>query len=232
MKIKEEKVKELIKTIDAGLCYGLGKPRAGEMCVMHAISVIIEGREYDDAPECVNDDISDFDIALNDQPWSSNKARAKGMKREAVAKLGSTEINGDKWLRDVMSAALVDINAIPIKLKTYLKTSKYLPKPLELYIKHLIDEFEYEKVVPLGKNWSKVIDDIISNFVLLECGQLEDFFDDIQDTGNGRSVVDFLLDLYPKTKTKDKAYKWLSNIAADVCVKHKTEGSKFLYLLD
>lgn len=31
--------------------------------------------------------------------------------------------------------------------------------------------------------------------------------------------------------TTDAKLCWLSNLAADICVKHKTEGSKFLHLL-
>jgi hypothetical protein len=40
-----------------------------------------------------------FKIALNDSVWSSSKARAKGMRRVAVAQLGSVDIDETKFAR-------------------------------------------------------------------------------------------------------------------------------------
>jgi hypothetical protein len=90
--ITEEFVKKLIGILDAGLVCGVGRPKPGEMCVMAAINYAMDA-PHGDYPSCVGRSVRAFDIRLNDSGWSSPAARAAGMKREAIAKLGSNEIN-------------------------------------------------------------------------------------------------------------------------------------------
>ena len=86
--IDEPLVKRLIETVDAGLCHGVGAPRPGEMCVEAAVCFAM-GLPHGDEPTCVDGAVRAFKIALNDSSWSSNAARAKGLRRIAVAQLGS-----------------------------------------------------------------------------------------------------------------------------------------------
>lgn len=53
--------------------------------------------EYDDDPTCVNDNVRSISIRLNDsKKWTSAKCRGEGMKRLAIAQLGSKEIDSEK----------------------------------------------------------------------------------------------------------------------------------------
>lgn len=89
---------EILRVVDKGLCSGVGKGRPGEMCVEAAICYVLEGDGGDDDPECVDENIRDFKINLNDEKgWSSNKARARGMRRAAIAQLGSAGVRCGKF---------------------------------------------------------------------------------------------------------------------------------------
>lgn len=226
-KITEGKVKELIEVISKGLVGGVGEPYPGEMCVMHAISVVMEGVEYEDNPTCVHDTIVAFDIALNDQPWSSTKARANGMLKEAVAKLGSTHVNGDKWIQDVFIAATSK------HLTSFLKeqsntASKYMSLVERVFCKYVIDQLETGKLQLFTNTWYQIKNDI--NDYGLSCLE-EDIFAGTDVGDEPEYVVENIFHITGKKKNNTNL-RWLANIAADVCIKHKTKGSKFLYLLD
>ncbi len=107
-KITEEQARKVLSTIDAGLCSGLGKPEPGSMCVMAAINYAM-GHEHGDNPTCVHPIVRSFDIRLNDFYWSSDQVRAKGMRREAIAKLGSTHIDGMQFAKLVAFGSMTRI---------------------------------------------------------------------------------------------------------------------------
>lgn len=92
MKITEEHARKVKNVVAKGLCRGLGKPKPGKMCVEAAVCYAM-GEEHNDQPECVHPDVAEEKIVLNDQNWSSKKARAKGLKRVAIAQLGSSSIH-------------------------------------------------------------------------------------------------------------------------------------------
>jgi len=106
--ITETVARKVLTTIDAGLCSGVGVPEPGRMCVMAAINYAF-GNEHGDRPDCVHPVVRDFDIRLNDSGWSSNEARAKGMRREAIAKLGSTKIDGMQFAKLVAFGSMTRV---------------------------------------------------------------------------------------------------------------------------
>ena len=91
--ITEPLVRKLLATVDAGLTNGLGEPIPGKMCVEAAISYAL-GEPHGDGPSCVEPCVRAGKIALNDSRWSSNEARAKGMRAVAIAQLGSRGVVG------------------------------------------------------------------------------------------------------------------------------------------
>lgn len=99
----------VLDIVDQGLCSGMGKPIPGQMCVEAAVCYAM-GMEHDDEPTCVDEDVRDAKIALNDMKWPSREERAKGMRRIAVAQLGSDEING---FREFLQEAVINNIAIP-----------------------------------------------------------------------------------------------------------------------
>lgn len=103
--INKTAIKKLLKTVDAGLCCGLGDPVPGEMCVEAAVCYAL-GLPHGDAPECVGWAVRYRVIRINDGDWSSNEARAAGMRRLAVAQLGSDQLDQNRF------AELVALKAI------------------------------------------------------------------------------------------------------------------------
>ena len=72
MKITKNIAKKVLSIVDQGLSNGVGKPNG-------------------DNPSCVSPVLRSFKIALNDKGWSSNAARAKGLRRIAIAQLGTRD---------------------------------------------------------------------------------------------------------------------------------------------
>jgi hypothetical protein len=78
----------VLKVVDAGLVKGLGEPVPGKMCVEAAICFALN-LPHGDQPRCVAAFIRSYKIKINDARWSSNAARTSGMRRAAIAQLGS-----------------------------------------------------------------------------------------------------------------------------------------------
>lgn len=94
--VSKQLAERVLDVVDKGLCSGAGQPIPGRMCVEAAVCYAM-GQQHSDEPSCVHGNVRAAKIALNDQPWSSRKARAKGMRRLAVAQLGSNGINGNQF---------------------------------------------------------------------------------------------------------------------------------------
>ena len=80
--------RKVLTVVDAGLSNGLGVPSEGQMCIEAAVCFAL-GLPHSDNPECVAPALLRLVISLNDRGWSSKAARAKGMRRLALAQLGS-----------------------------------------------------------------------------------------------------------------------------------------------
>jgi hypothetical protein len=80
--------RKVLQTVDAGLVRGMGKPVPGEMCVEAAVCYAM-GLPHGDEPSCVAPALRRLKIRLNDSNWSSDVARSRGMRRLALAQLGS-----------------------------------------------------------------------------------------------------------------------------------------------
>ena len=83
-----ETAEKIIELLGHGLTSGKGSPKPGQMCVEAAVCYAM-GLPHSDEPVCVSPAIRAFKIKLNDSAWSSNRARAEGMKRLAIAQLNS-----------------------------------------------------------------------------------------------------------------------------------------------
>jgi hypothetical protein len=80
--------RRVLQVVDFGLVSGLGVAQPGKFCVEAAICYAL-GYEHGDQPKCVANCIRSYKIAINDAKWSSNAARTTGMRRAAIAQLGS-----------------------------------------------------------------------------------------------------------------------------------------------
>jgi regulator of protease activity HflC (stomatin/prohibitin superfamily) len=79
---------KVLEVVDHGLTSGLGIAEPGKFCVEAAVCYAL-GLPHSDKPTCVSPVLRSLKIALNDKAWSSPQARAKGLRRLAVAQLGS-----------------------------------------------------------------------------------------------------------------------------------------------
>lgn len=88
-RITEKFAAKVLFVVDKGLVSGIGQPVPGKMCVEAAVAYAA-GEDHNDRPQCVDDDLASMKIDMNDSfPWSSDKARAAGLRRIAIAQLGS-----------------------------------------------------------------------------------------------------------------------------------------------
>jgi hypothetical protein len=95
IEINEAVIHKLLSTIDAGLVTGRGKPVPGEMCVEAAVCYAL-GLPHGDEPQCVSPALRSLNISLNDKNWASFLGRAAGLRRLAVAQLGTRGAFDDK----------------------------------------------------------------------------------------------------------------------------------------
>lgn len=101
MKITKDIIEKVLNIITGGLENGAGN-NLNTFCVQQAVSKACNHIEYNDHPIfCVDDQVVSFGIRMNDRGWSSRKARADGMRRFAVAELGSNKVNGNEFMAKV-----------------------------------------------------------------------------------------------------------------------------------
>ena len=101
-------------TVDKGLVHGVGRPVPGQMCVEAAVCYAL-GLPHSDDPPCVSRAVRALKIQLNDSSWSSDAARAKGLRRLALAQLGSEVIDDADFNRRVLDVVIRRF--VPIALR-------------------------------------------------------------------------------------------------------------------
>ena len=121
MELTEEIARKVLTTVDAGLVHGMGKPVAGKMCVEAAVCFAL-GLPHGDNPPCVGSAVRAFKIRLNDSNWSSNEARAKGMRRIAIAQLGSDQID-QKEFANLLAVEVIK-QIVPIAMRAAASVCK------------------------------------------------------------------------------------------------------------
>jgi hypothetical protein len=109
---------KILDLLSHGLCHGLGEQVPGKMCVEAAVCCAM-GLPHSDDPPCVAPAVRSFKITLNDSQWSSNEARARGLRRLAIAQLGSESIDQALFVKEVALAAVRKI--VPIALRAAAK---------------------------------------------------------------------------------------------------------------
>lgn len=115
IKIDESIAKKVLDTVDAGLSNGLGTPVPGQMCVEAAVCYAL-GLEHGDDPKCVSPSLRSLKIRLNDSAWSSNEARAKGLRRLALAQLGSLDTLDERLFVENVIKLVIGVY-VPIALR-------------------------------------------------------------------------------------------------------------------
>jgi hypothetical protein len=115
--------------VAAGLVSGVGTPGPGTGCVEAAVCYAL-GLPHGDDPGCVAPSLRRLKIRLNDSRWSSNQARAEGLKRLALVQLGSLGVVDDAAFR----RRVIDMTirkAVPIGLRAAAKVNPKHAQTLE-----------------------------------------------------------------------------------------------------
>ena len=89
---------KVLSVVDKGLSSGTGNRKPGEMSVEAAVCYAL-GLPHGDDPGCVAPALRTLKIRLNDSNWSSEAARARGLRRLAIAQLGSKDHLDEKEFR-------------------------------------------------------------------------------------------------------------------------------------
>jgi hypothetical protein len=129
MLITREVAEKVRDTVDAGLVRGMGRAEPGHMCVEAAVCYAL-GLPHGDDPACVSPALRRLKIGLNDRAWSSNEARAKGLRRLAVAQLGSAGVLDEReFVRRVIDMTIR--KAVPIGLRAAAQRNRKHADALE-----------------------------------------------------------------------------------------------------
>lgn len=126
--ITEALARKVLETVNAGLVNGLGKPVPGQMCVEAAVCYAM-GLPHSDKPSCVGSAVRAFKIRLNDARWSSNQARTDGMRKLAIAQLGSEAIDRRAFSKIISEQCIRQI--VPIALRAAAKLNPKFADELE-----------------------------------------------------------------------------------------------------
>jgi len=127
--ITREMAERCVEVMSHGLVSGIGVPEPGKMCVEAAISFAL-GLPHGDDPKCVTQSLRRLKIRLNDSAWSSNQARAEGLRRLALAQLGSAGVLDEKeFIRRVVEMTIR--KAVPVGLRAVASRNPTHAKDLE-----------------------------------------------------------------------------------------------------
>ena len=88
VEVDEGIARRVLDVVDAGLVRGVGEPIPGQMCAAAAVCYAL-GLPHGDEPSCISPAVRSLMIRVNDGRWSSPEARARGLRRLAIAALGS-----------------------------------------------------------------------------------------------------------------------------------------------
>lgn len=234
MEITKELAEKVLHVVDHGLVAGLGQPIPGQMCVEAAVCYAM-GLPHSDKPTCVDQHLSQFKISLNDMSfWSSKKARAIGLRRLAIAQLGTKD--------------QLDINVFANSVREYL-IKKVLPSviPDELFSrmalsKSICENYAEEYSTPFTKAVKTDIEKLHASpnewALLKSVDHLRETFS-LAPYSVGYKICLLTAAIcrvechntIPATKQEELAMS-ICEAIVQILVKMETPGSKFLYLTE
>ena len=128
--LNEEIAAKVLGLVDQGLVAGMGSPEPGKMCVEAAVCFAF-GLPHGDNPPCVGSAVRQAKIRLNDSRWSSDAARAKGMRRIAIAQLGSDTLDQREFATKLATEIIRQIVPIALRAAASLQKDKTHKTALE-----------------------------------------------------------------------------------------------------
>jgi hypothetical protein len=204
--ITPELITKLLATVDAGLRGGtIGNRVPGQMCVEAAVCFAL-GEPHSDNPSCVHDDLRQLKITLNDDTgWRSNKSRAAGLRRLAVAQLGTKHgFDADAFKQYLLRLVVSDL------------VLDFVDSELRAIIAQHPDETSFRF---FAQHY---------NAVLMRNRQKSHEFLAIYSTVTSIHGIFTWLNRSKRFHFKEKRLVWLCEEIVQVLVKMETPGSKWL----
>lgn len=202
-------VRRLLAVIKPGLSDGLGEPKPGKMCVEAAVCYAY-GWPHDDNPKCVAEAIRQFKISLNDRHWSSFKARAEGMKRLAVAQLGSKRISDARFNRALLGEAIRAVTALMITVAPKELGTGYDVSPKGLRLRRINSQY---------RAYRDALDHLLAAYAK-----------PVLSSYQYATVTDALRHL-PGLKGKNSDLRLMAEVGLNALIALKSEGTRYLYLV-
>lgn len=243
--VTENVASKVLKVVDKGLSYGTGSyGKPGSMCIEIAVNYALGGPD-DDHPDCVNSLLADLKITINDQyDWKTNKIRANGMRRLAIAQLGTASSGFDYYVfEDKLRHVMVEKYAKPVtevlrqkwfkdvSVKAIKKNLADISKAFECPIENISDVTDI--VTDLQDEISELVSNVENDD---EINSIKEWLDDDVDVrDNWHDLITLHISHVRKGRAKDKTKNALKEFAEDVVqvlIKMKTPGSKYLYLTE
>jgi hypothetical protein len=135
IEITRAHIEKIHSLLDQGLVNGLGQPEPGKMCVEAAISYAL-GLDHGDDPGCVMQSLRHLKIRLNDSDrWTSNKARAEGLRRLAIAQLGSKGMDERDFAKRVATMTIRTVVPSALRAAARRLTGEHPTKLLAVALK-------------------------------------------------------------------------------------------------
>jgi len=225
MKLTKSHARRVLEVVDAGLVSGLGLAKPGKMCVEAAICYALE-LPHGDQPECVANCIRRYKIRINDAAWSSNAARAVGMRRAAIAQLGSDflDLPENRQLRKefVMYLAEQVIRQI-------------LPVALRAAALRFKDKIQAEKMVEAAlrcekEGTRKAAQNARAVAAAAAAADAAAAAADAAAAAAAAAAAYAAAAYAAKRKARDEILNIAAEICVQACIKFKTPGSKWLDL--
>jgi len=214
--INKELVNEIHSLLDKGVTFGFSKdPKPGNMCVEQVVSYAL-GEEINDEPSCVGKKVREFVVRLNCQEWSSDSARAEGMRDLAIAQLGSDLLNQDEFLEKISFAAITKL--LPSMFRDlgeerWEKQIKSLEEAKNLK--------EAKKIASKGAYAADMVYAVEANYAASDAANVADPYSAYYASYAAANAA-------LATKTGDKYLKMVSHLAVEVLKEMKSPGCQFL----
>lgn len=192
----------VLEVVDKGLVHGIGKKIPGQMCVEAAVAYAY-GEDHNDHPECVDSELAGLKIELNDGgEWDDDKDRARGLRRLAIAQLGSKgRFDIDKFW-DLM-------NDFDPPMAAAKQAMEALKKEIDGSIRHLSKFSTCEDVR-----------DLLADIM----GSAESKIDDFETPDRMEDINEWMFRINNHHDLAEKMVQCL--------IKMKIPGTKFLYLTE
>lgn len=222
--------KRVLAVVNCGLTEGLGEPNPGEFCVEAAVNYSL-GYDHGDRPLCVDDDLSDFKIALNDcDGWANNKSRANGLRRLAIAQLGTVDkFDFVKFWQYFRTSAL-NYFAMDVINKEVQRIREEFEQMISDLSKNLNRFKSGEDIfidVPIVDDINQSLSDLQGSLPYTDCDDYDQMFLDLIDLSHiaGDKALHILAELaieaIEATHPKLESLKWMNKLTKKPAVKTK-----------